>query len=35
LLLTGQQVLPKQLEDDGFAFHYPTVVDALTDLTGR
>ena len=33
LLLTGQQVLPTQLEDDGFNFHYPTVTDALTDLT--
>ena len=33
LLLTGQRVLPTQLEDDGFNFHYPTVTDALTDLT--
>jgi NAD dependent epimerase/dehydratase family enzyme len=35
LLLTGQQVLPRQLEDDGFTFHFATVADALTDLTSR
>ena len=35
LLLTGQRVLPEQLEAEGFVFHYPTVADALTDLTAR
>ena len=35
LLLTGQRVLPEQLEAEGFDFHYPTVADALTDLTAR
>ena len=35
LLLTGQRVLPEQLEAEGFDFHYPTVTDALTDLAGR
>ena len=32
LLLTGQRVLPAQLEAEGFHFHYPTVGDALTDI---
>ena len=32
LLLTGQRVLPAQLEEEGFDFHYPTVADALTHI---
>ena len=35
LLLTGQRVLPRQLEDEGFDFHYPTVTEVLDDLTRR
>ena len=35
LLLTGQCVLPRQLEEEGFAFHYPTAEAALDDLTHR
>jgi uncharacterized protein len=32
LLLTGQRVLPAQLEAEGFHFCYPTVGDALADI---
>jgi uncharacterized protein (TIGR01777 family) len=35
LLLTGQCVLPRQLEDEGFDFHFPTVTEALKDLARR
>jgi hypothetical protein len=35
LLLTGQYVLPRQLEDEGFDFHYPTVTKALNNLMPR
>ena len=32
LLLSGQRVLPAQLLEDGFQFHYPNLKKALTDL---
>lgn len=32
LLLTGQHVLPMQLEEEGFHFHFPNVADALTHI---
>ena len=32
LLLSGQRVLPAQLLEDGFQFHYPNVKEALADL---
>jgi len=35
LLLTGQRVLPRQLESEGFEFHFPRVAAALNDITGR
>ena len=35
LLLTGQCVLPRQLEDEGFDFNYPTVAEALSNLIRR
>ena len=35
LLLSGQRVLPSQLLEDGFQFHYPSLKEALTDLMPR
>ena len=35
LLLSGQRVLPSQLLEDGFKFHYPSLKEALTDLMPR
>ena len=35
LLLSGQRVLPGQLLEDGFQFHYPTLKEALADLMPR
>ena len=35
LLIHGQQVLPKRLEQVGFDFRFPALVDALSDLEGR
>ena len=35
LLLSGQRVLPLQLLEDGFQFHYPSLKEALTDLMPR
>ena len=32
LLLSGQRVLPEQLLEDGFQFHYPKLKEALADL---
>ena len=32
LLLSGQRVLPAQLLEDGFQFHYPNLKEALADL---
>jgi uncharacterized protein (TIGR01777 family) len=32
LLLSGQRVLPSQLLEDGFQFHYPTLNEALKNL---
>ena len=32
LLLSGQRVLPAQLLEDGFQFHYPNLKEALPDL---
>ena len=32
LLLSGQRVLPAQLLEDGFQFHYPDLNEALADL---
>ena len=32
LLLSGQRVLPAQLLEDGFQFHYPSLKEALADL---
>jgi uncharacterized protein (TIGR01777 family) len=32
LLLSGQRVLPAQLLEDGFQFHYPNLTGALADL---
>lgn len=32
LLLCGQRVLPEQLLEDGFQFHYPNLKEALADL---
>ena len=32
LLLSGQRVLPVQLLEDGFQFHYPNLKEALADL---
>ncbi|MFP1678957.1 TIGR01777 family oxidoreductase [Alloalcanivorax sp. C16-2] len=34
LLLGGQRVYPRRLEDQGFAFRYPYLPDALADLAG-
>lgn len=34
ILLTGQRVSPKKLEDAGFAFSYPKVLAALEELIG-
>lgn len=33
LLLTGQRVEPERLLDHGFHFHYPTLAEALPELT--
>ncbi|WP_019218137.1 DUF1731 domain-containing protein [Legionella tunisiensis] len=30
LLLRGQRVIPKRLLENGYQFHYPKLVDALT-----
>ena len=35
LLLSGQRVLPAQLLEDGFQFHYPNLKEALADLMPR
>jgi uncharacterized protein (TIGR01777 family) len=35
LALTGRRVLPKRLNDAGFAFRFPELPDALTDIVGR
>ena len=35
LLLTGQRVLPKALEESGFAFAYPRIDAALSAIEGR
>jgi NAD dependent epimerase/dehydratase family enzyme len=35
LLLSGQRVLPAQLLEDGFQFHYPDLKEALADLMPR
>ena len=35
LLLSGQRVLPAQLLEDGFQFHYPNLKEALEDLMPR
>ena len=35
LLLSGQRVLPAQLLEDGFQFHYPSLKEALADLMPR
>jgi len=35
LLLSGQRVLPSQLLEDGFQFHYPNLKAALADLMPR
>lgn len=32
LLLSGQRVVPAQLLEDGFQFHYPNLTEALADL---
>lgn len=33
VVLEGQRVIPRVLLDHGFTFNYPTMIDALTDLT--
>ena len=35
LLLSGQRVLPAQLLEDGFQFHYPNLKETLADLMPR
>lgn len=35
VLLEGQQVVPKRLQEMGFEFKYPTADEALEDLLGR
>ncbi len=35
MVLKGPRVLPKQLEDMGFEFQYPTIEQALDDLVGE
>jgi uncharacterized protein (TIGR01777 family) len=35
VVLEGQRVVPRVLLDQGFAFSYPTMMDALTDLTAQ
>lgn len=34
MLLGGQRVYPRRLEDQGFSFRYPLLEDALADLVG-
>ena len=35
LLLAGQKVLPKRLQEAGFTFHYPDISSALGQLLGK
>ena len=32
LLLQGQQVIPRKVQDSGFKFQYPLLTNALSDL---